>query len=151
MQDSLQVGFSSQAVQVACDFACNLCMRGVPRNDAVVPFIIHASDLIQFGVVYVLENNFPCPMYLSLPLSLLDFENSVDIAKWIVVLNKFCAKMKGLLDGLLNEKKIIKLNSDYVGNQGELKLTNIFIKPVRGEVKFVNSIKSRFFFLLLLI
>lgn len=56
----------SQAVRAACDFAVDQYQRfQLSSEDIVALFVLTSSDCFQFGVVYLVEPCYPCPVLLT--------------------------------------------------------------------------------------
>ena len=85
----------AQAVQVASDLAVHLFRSKeiVVYENVVIPFISTSWDDVQFGAVYLIEDNFPCPILLSRRLSLNCFADLREICSWTVALSQHCKRV----------------------------------------------------------
>jgi hypothetical protein len=107
--DSCSVTFA-QAIQVASDCALQTFNymqandKSVTYEDVVVPFVVAASDKVQFGVVYLIQNNFPNSCLLSEEISLLNPDGRVEISRWLFALSKLVHHYLGLFPSLLSKK-----------------------------------------------
>ena len=91
----------AQGVQMAGDGALNRAANGEAVEDIVVPFVTAAGNGIQFGAVYLMQPNFPCPVLLSSTLNLLIREDIIALAKWIYAIARYCASVAIRLSGLV--------------------------------------------------
>jgi len=73
----------AQGVSLSADFAMEIASMGIPTADIAVSFVLTFSDSVQFGAVYLIEDNFPCAVMLSPPLSLLMDSTRASVARWI--------------------------------------------------------------------
>ena len=89
---------AAQGVSLSADFAMEMAFRGYPIAAVAVPFVLTYSDSVQFGAVYLIEENFPCAVMLSPPLSLLTDCTRVFVAKWITALVNHCNVLAKYLD-----------------------------------------------------
>eukprot|EP01036_Dinobryon_divergens_P032674 gene32674-42316_t len=117
---------AAQGVSVCADFAMDIADMGVPIHKVLVPFILTFSDSVQFGAVYLIDENFPCQVMLSPPLSLMTEETRVSIAKWVLALAKFCDKQAMTLAS--SKIPTVRLN-----NKCKLHPERLFFKPIMAD------------------
>eukprot|EP00597_Dinobryon_sp_UTEXLB2267_P018624 CAMPEP_0201098808 /NCGR_PEP_ID=MMETSP0812-20130820/7834_1 /ASSEMBLY_ACC=CAM_ASM_000668 /TAXON_ID=98059 /ORGANISM="Dinobryon sp., Strain UTEXLB2267" /LENGTH=358 /DNA_ID=CAMNT_0047354427 /DNA_START=40 /DNA_END=1116 /DNA_ORIENTATION=+ len=114
----------AQGVALASEFAMDQVNKGLGSWDEVmVVFVLTNGDAIQFGAVYVLEENFPCSTILTRPLSLLLPADRDIVSRWVVALGIHCSQCAVKLRQSVNMKphKRCSLNS------------NIFLKPIEAD------------------
>ena len=127
--DSCSVTFA-QAIQVASDCALQTFNymqandKSVTYEDVVVPFVVAASDTVQFGVVYLIQDNFPNSCLLSEEISLLNPDGRVEISRWLFALSKLVHHYLGLFPSLLSKKNKLS-NIDC-----RLNLDGMILKPL---------------------
>ena len=110
----------AKGVALADEFAMDQVCKGFTNLDVV--FILAFGDSIQFGAVYILEDNFPCATMLTRPLSLLLPRDRDTISRWAVALGIYCSQCANRL------RKCVKKSI----NRCTLK-SNIFLKPIVTE------------------
>lgn len=87
-----------QVGQIASDCAAHMANNiYIPSEDVVVPFVTTSWDDVQFGAVYLLENNYPCAVLLSRRLSLNCYPEILEICFWIKALSMHCVDMASLI------------------------------------------------------
>jgi hypothetical protein len=124
-----------QAVQMASDCALNMLQYLEPEN-IVVPYIICSGFSVQFGVVYLMQNSYPCAVTLSEELSLLNAIQVRVINQWIVALSKFCKKMmQQLVERGRSNAKMIPIDSIRV----EINKDFLFKPIVVSDTKYATS------------
>jgi len=114
---------AAQGVSLSADFAMELASMGVPAAAVAVPFVLAFSDSVQFGAVYLIEENFPCAVMLSPPLSLLTDCTRVSIAKWIAALGKHCNEIATYLDSHPPSGRALQ-------NKCRVSRDRVFFKPI---------------------
>lgn len=99
VEQSMLVTYA-QAVQLASDCAVILAGEFEKRKmavDVAVPFVTTSWDDIQFGVVYLVDGNYPCTTLLSRRLSLNNEFDLLEICCWIRALSQHCLRVRNLL------------------------------------------------------
>ena len=110
----------AQGVALAAEFAMDQVCKGFANwDEAMVVFVLSFGDSIQFGAVYILEDNFPCTTMLTRPLSLLLPRDRDIVSRWAVALGINCSQCANRV------RKWIKKPA----NRCNLK-SNIFLKPI---------------------
>ena len=110
----------AQGVALASEFAMDQVKKGFGRwDEVVVVFVLTYGDAIQFGAVYILEENFPCATMLTRPLSLLLPTDRDTVSRWVVALGSHCSQCAAKLRNNVEKPDIrCSLNA------------NIFLKPI---------------------
>jgi len=109
-------------VSLAFDFAMDQVSKGVPFDKVLVPFVLTFGDSVQFGVVYVLDSNFPCAALLTHPLSLLSWSTRSTVCRWIRALGMLCERQGQVLAHVGRVK--------VPNEKGLLKSSGVFLKPI---------------------
>eukprot|EP01035_Chromulina_nebulosa_P038499 gene38499-52012_t len=113
----------AQGVSLSADFAMEIASMGIPTADIAVPFVLTFSDSVQFGAVYLIEDNFPCAVMLSPPLSLLMDSTRVSVAKWIAALGHHCNALATYLEQ--RQPRVPALT-----NKCRIRQERVFLKPI---------------------
>ena len=110
-----------QAVALAAEFAMDQVCLGLAKwHEVLVVFVLTFGDSIQFGAVYLLEENFPCATMLSRPLSFLLPTDRDIISCWAVALGSYCGRCVQLFQSI----------SNMADNRCVLTVNYFFLKPV---------------------
>ena len=110
-----------QGMQLGTDGALFLS-QFLPTEQVVVPVILCYGNFFHIFGVYLFGDNFPVITALSNPISYLDYEGRLDLARWTVVLTAFAQETIHLLQA--NNRQQIK-------TVDSIKLSlNYFFKPI---------------------
>lgn len=134
VSDSIRVAYP-QAVAIASDFALELERHGIRYDSIVVPFVMTASEDVQVGAVYLMDQNYPCPVLLSRKLSFTCREDVQEMARWIVALANHAKKMIKLL---------VKTASTALANRAAVKYPTINLDRFVLKAVPLNDLKDSY-------
>lgn len=138
-----------QAIQMAADSALTLYkLYNVNSKDIVVPYVIMAGYTVQFGVVYLMDECFPCAVTLSRPFCLMDEMSIDDVHCWVGALAEHCFLMSGIVAISISRKNKISTTSTTTAYIEDIILMeDCVIKPVqvRTSCDIGSDIEPQYF------